>query len=199
MSILMSDAPETTTTPLPITTAPGLWSGKPAWLPGSGGTRVRTTVGAGNNDVRLKLSNNAKNANNIANVGGGGRGGGGGGGGGGGLDPTTALLLAQLMAQQNAAAPAPAVPPGPIFMGPNPYAMPPGYLNPNTVAPTASETAAPVVDPTTALLQQLMMNTPAPAPPPTVPVWAWVAGGVCCLSLIGSVVFMLVRKKGSNR
>ena len=116
-------------------------------------------------------------------------------------DPSSALLLSTLLAQRNAAPAAPAVPPGPVFMGPNPYAVPPPYLNPNTTMPTAAPAvpAAPAGTPdaTAALLQQLLA-TPAPTAAPSAFGSPYLlAGGAACL-VCAVIVAVVVARRGRS-
>lgn len=172
-----------TDAPLPVTLSPApRGAGSPAWV----GNKV--TARMGNNAVHATVGNTSRNTNNIANSGGG--------GGGRRSDPTTTLLLAALLAnrqQPQAPPPMPAVAPGPIFLGPNPYAIPPGYVNPNTPVPT--QAPPPTLDPT--LLQQLMAPA-TPAPQSADLPGAMVSGGVsCCLVCFGIAWMVWKRRKSA--
>ena len=185
-----------TDVPLPVTSNPSKrGAGTPAYLPGA---NVRTGVSVGNNSVQANLRNASQNTNNIANMGG--NSGGRGGGGGSRLDPTSAVLLASVLAANNARAQQqPAPPPFYGYGWPNPYAVPPGYVNPYTQTPTP--TTAPSMDTdTTVLLQQLQQLAAPPATqPPSDTSWmVWGAVGVCSLSAVGCIAWAVMRGKSSK-
>ena len=159
---------------------------------------LRTDASMGNNEIGLDINNESQNQNNIANMGGDSGDGGGGGG-----DATTALLMASLMGQQGEAQQQQAA--NPVYPYPNPYAMPPGYVDPNTLVPSPtpdpSSTIPPTLDPNLALLQQLMatpMPTPAPVP------WyksttVLIIAGLVLLALAGLGAWWYFGKKSANR
>ena len=186
-----------TDVPLPVTSNPSRrGAGTPAYLPGA---NVRTGVSVGNNSVQASLRNASQNTNNIANMGGNSGGRGGGGGGGSRIDPTSAVLLASLLAANNARAQQPAPAPPPLYGWPNPYAVPPGYVNPYTQTP--APTAAPSMDTdTTVLLQQLQQLAAPPAThPPSGTSWmVWGAVGACSLSAVGCIAWAVMRGKSNK-
>ena len=177
--------------PEPVVTTSGPYTMQPLSL------RSNTNARMGNNEIGMDINNESQNQNNIANMGGDSGDGGGGGG-----DATTALLMASLMGQQATQQQQQAA--NPVYPYPNPYAMPPGYMDPNTLVPSPTpdpaSTIPPTLDPNLALLQQLM-TTPVPtlAPVPWYKSTTFlISAGLLLLALAGLGAWWYFGKSKSN-